>query len=112
MKLPKKIKVLSRDYKVRTMNAHEEGEDLIFGKCDREYALIVVDSRVSSQKQAHILLHEITHAIIFEMGLYKHFHFNKRKITEEDVVTCVATGLSTVIRDNPVCMKIIQKGLQ
>ena len=112
MKLPKKIKVLSRDYTVRPMDAHEEGDNQVFGRCDRDSALITVDSRCSSQKQAHPLLHETIHAIIFEMGIYKHFHAGDRTITEEDVATIMGSGLSAVMRDNPALMPAIQKGLK
>ena len=112
MNLPKKIKVMCRDYIVRAMNAHEEGDNQVFGRCDRELALITVDTRCSSQKQAHTLLHELIHSIIFEMGIYKHFHAGDRTITEEDVTTSISNGLAAVIRDNPGLMQIIQKGLK
>jgi len=111
MKLPKKIKVLSRDYTVRPQTSFEEGKDDVFGKCDREIAEIVICSSVPGQKQAQTLFHELIHAIIMETGIYKHF-YEERKITEEDVATCVSIGISTVMRDNPRLMPAIQKGLK
>jgi len=112
MKLPKKIKVLSRDYTVRSMTDHEASDSQAFGKCDRDNALILIAPSLSGQIKPTALLHELIHAIIFEMGIYKAFDEGDKVVTEEDITTIMANGLAAVIRDNPGLMPDIQKGLK
>lgn len=60
---------------------------------DRECLIEIVDAQ-SSQQQAETLIHELLHAIWATRGL-------PNRMTEEACVSRLASGLATVIRDNP-----------
>ena len=97
MKFPKKIKVLCNDYQVETYTKPES--------VDNE-SVIRIDPNWNEQTQARTFLHEIIHAVFFMMGI------KKDTDTEEKIVEPLASGLATVMRDNPKLFQGIQKALK
>lgn len=112
MNLPKKIKILSRDFVVEEMSEKEIGEGSYAGTCFCDKGIIKVSAEFSSQKQAAVLIHELLHAVWNEMGITSVSGHETIQITEEKVVTRLANGLAAVVRDNPALMPAIQKGLK
>lgn len=114
MNLPKKIKVLSVDYTVIKATAHEEGSNGFIGNCSCDKNIIKIRKDMTSHKQANTLLHELLHAVFFEMGMWPvgKDPLDKFEISEETMVNTFSNGLATVIRDNPALMAAIQKGLK
>ena len=111
MILPKKIKVLSRDYVVQEMSDKKIGEGIYSGTCNSDTAIITISAEYPSQKQACTLIHELLHAVVNEMGMTNVPNLEKFEISEETIVNTLANGLAAVIRDNPLLIPAIQKGL-
>lgn len=107
MKLPKVIKILYRDYKVVPYTAQEASTDGNLGVFKPDQALMKVDQQWGSKKQANILLHELLHAIFYEMAID-----TKSAQSEESVILPLANGFSAVMRDNPGLLLEIQKALR
>ena len=107
MKLPKKIKILNRDYAVRDYCSKKSATDGNYGVCDNNDALIQVDLKWSNQTIATTLLHEILHAVSHAMAL-EAADFK----SDEDMVHPMSNGLATVMRDNPKVFQDILKALK
>ena len=71
---------------------------------DQECLIEIVDNQ-SSQQQAETLIHELLHAIWATRGL-------PNRITEEACVTRLASGVATVIRDNPGLLHRLELALK
>ena len=87
-----KLKVggLTYDVEFKELEA-EEGVQL--GWCKRTQTLIEVNNHnISEQLQKQTLIHEMTHAIVFEAGLELE--------NEEDAVNRIALVLHQVLKDN------------
>lgn len=106
MKLPKKIEVLNRTYKVIEKDMSEGNH---IGRGQFSKGEICIDSNMDSQVQADTLLHEIIHLILIAMG---HEVGEGEDLHTENNVLVIANGLSAFIRDNPGLMTEIQKGLK
>ena len=107
MNLPKKIRVMALDYEVTSMNDQEERASHFLGITYNDEAKMSVDIRHKPQIVAVSFLHEIIHAVVYQMGK---FDLDKKK--EEEVVDGIAVGLSVVMRDNPKLFPLIQKALK
>jgi len=106
MKLPEKIEVLNRTYKVIEKDMSEGSH---IGRGEFSKGEICIDSNMDSQVQADTLLHEVIHLILIAMG---HEVGEGEDLHTEKNVLVVSNGLAAVIRDNPDLMPAIQKGLQ
>jgi len=105
MKLPKKIEVLNRTYKVVEKDM-SEGSSI--GSSAFATGTIAIHSNLDSQAQADTLLHEIIHAILTAMG---HEVSEKESLHTEENVLIISNGLATFLRDNPETFKEIIKSL-
>jgi hypothetical protein len=85
-KLPKKIRVIGKDYKVISTNRIEH-----FGECCHGKLKIKINRRQDKQQLKDTVVHEILHAIDYSMQLD----------LEEHQVHTMATGLHAVLSDNP-----------
>ena len=87
-----KIKVGGLIYDVEFKEL-EADEGVQLGWCKRTQTLIEVNNHnISKQLQQQTLIHEITHAILFEAGLELE--------NEEDAVNRIALVLHQVLKDN------------
>jgi hypothetical protein len=81
-------------------------DDDCWGSHDHRTLLIQLDRTIPSKHYAvDIVLHETMHA------LYRTWHIDD-KTEEEGTVSCLATGLTQVLRDNPQLLNWIQRSLQ
>lgn len=94
MKLPKRIRVGYRWYKVITWKHLEADASQRFGECDKNQAIIRVDPKYGPTKTCNTLLHEVLHAVW-------HDRIGEKEAEEERVVTSFADGLCALARDNP-----------
>ena len=97
MKRPASIKVLNLDYHVVWCDADWRDQTDSHGQHSYARQTIRIQ-RTLPQVEADTLLHEVLHAIADGMSL-------DDNCTEEDFVSRIATGLTTVWRDNPKVFK-------
>lgn len=100
MKQPTTLRILGRDYAITC-----DVDGARFGYCDNTTAIVNVRPGGDGFTRVDTLVHEIMHAVLFQQG-----HDREAKL-EESFVRPLATGLTTVLRDNPALLKYIQKGL-
>jgi len=94
MKIPEKVKVLSKIYKVVVSDKVLALDNTVsYGLCDHNFPTISINNKLQDEQGMHeTFIHELLHAIIKE-----------RNITVEDnevVVTELAKGLINVMIDN------------
>lgn len=94
MELPKQIKVLNLTYEIRWVDRQIETATDSHGFCDTSDQLIVVNGDQKRDAIADTILHEINHALFSALCI-------TGELTEERIVRLMATGLCTVLRDNP-----------
>ncbi len=94
MKLPNKIEVLNRTYKVIEKDM-DEGSHIGRGNFMR--GVIQIEQSLDPQAKADTFLHEIIHLILIAMG---HEIDNTEGLHTEKNVLVISNGLSTFLRDN------------
>lgn len=90
------VRVLGRKYQVVAKDI--EG---LFGRCDNASAIITVCPGQDAHGSRDTLLHEVLHAILHQQG------YNNQYKEEERYVRPLATGLITVLRENPTLVKYL-----
>lgn len=96
MKIPKKIKIGGKIYKVETTEKLELGCDYI-GECLHNDLIIRVRPTLAKSKMECVFIHEMLHAIYDFLGYIGH---DEKKIDE------LANALHMVIQDNPNIFKV------
>ncbi len=98
MKRPERIKIIGKVYRVRVVtdgaNDFQVGD---YGCCDNDSLVLTIVAGRSLGNDQDTLLHEIIHAVAFQMGVDG--AINKRE-GEERWVQALATGLLAVMKDN------------
>ena len=89
----KKIKIGYSDYKI--IDNDDDDSDGQFNHVEKT---IKITPTLSSSDRLNILLHETLHGVWLHWGMDE---TTNSENTEEVVVTSIANGLTTVIRDNP-----------
>lgn len=88
------LKVGGMTYKViiqEHFKAYDDDRNL-WGYCDYEQQIIYIRESLSQQKKKQVLVHELTHAILHEVGY---------KEQDEDLVNRFSKGLHQFLKDNP-----------
>jgi len=67
----------------------------VYGLCHKGYQRIEVRDGLPAGEEVDTVLHEVLHAIVFGMGL------RSSPATEEKFVLTIASGLLSVLQDNP-----------
>ena len=87
------IKIGYQDYRIEI---HDDLGDEICGDTDLENSVIrIAESAIDRQRNT--VIHEVLHAIWDQMGLNAQLDDN----TQEQVVTSLSNGISTLLADNP-----------
>lgn len=98
MALPKAVKVLGKTYRIRVVTEHTTGfENGDYGECDNDAHVISIVAGRSLGNDQDTLLHEIIHAVAFQMNVDGSIN---RRAGEERWVQALATGLLAVMKDN------------
>ncbi len=97
MIIPERLNILGFEWKV------VQGKDVClqgncYGSCHKETQKIFIDPNIPEQKKEHTLIHEILHALIWQLGLSD--RIEKEKCTEEEIVTTISQGLYQVLKYN------------
>lgn len=104
MKLPRKVTIGYRKYRVEELSKKQSDADEALGWHFNYPARIKVRlTELDPAEVANTFLHEILH------GCWKVGELPKKKIDEEQVVTVLANQLTQVIRDNPEVIEFIVK---
>lgn len=90
---PRSVRVLGKRYGIEYLP--EESLPDVYGLCYRGEQRIEVRDGLPAGEEADTVLHEILHAILFGMGV------KSRESTEEKFVLAIASGLLSVLQDNP-----------
>lgn len=106
MKRPASIQILGKTYKVRVVTERAQGfEEGDYGMCDNDAHVISLVAGRSLGNDQDTLVHEVIHAIAFQMGVDG--AINKRE-NEEKWVQALATGWLAVIKANPTLVRYLQ----
>ncbi len=107
-KLPKRVKVGCRDYRLVEMSTAESDGLETNGECRHAVMEIAVVEGLSAPRKAKVLLHEILPGIWIQWEM-RHLKNRQEAIA---IVSALNSGLCAVIRNNPGLMKRIEKGLR
>lgn len=104
IKLPKKVKILNLDYRIRWSASYASYAADACGWLDTgRQTLFLRKDYASEQQLRDTVLHEIIHALNCVMNLADD------NAKDESIATRLASGLLTVMRDNPEIRKWIFK---
>lgn len=97
---PKQVRVMGKVYKiVWVQDCTIEHENL--GQCDHKKMTIAVQDHQPLVEEADTLLHEILHAIWYQMSI------NCGPMDEEPIVRRMTSGFMQVFLDNPELLKYL-----
>ena len=106
-KRPAQVKIVGKVYKVRVVTERADGfEDGDYGDCDNDQLVIRIIAGRSIANDQDTLLHEILHAIEFQMGLDGAIN---KKVSVEQRIQGTATGLLAVMKDNPALVRFLTR---
>ena len=100
---PTRVRVGWADYALLPYAAHEATSKGNFGEHNSLTMEMRYDSALSAQRQAHTILHELTHAIrasLWLSGFWETAKAQEPDKAEETIASGIADGFACVIRDN------------
>lgn len=98
MTIPNKIKILGLEWEIkRDSNVAREGN--CFGSTHTTKQILFLDPDNTLQHDEEVFLHEVMHAIFWQMGLSKDKDFKDHDI-QEKIIHTLSSGLHTVLKDN------------
>ncbi|WP_096436525.1 hypothetical protein [Alteribacter populi] len=89
--LPQTLRVGANDYSVELTDTLTAADGFIGMVRYNETKILLQNAGLSEGKRLDVLIHELTHAIMYEAGFEEH---------EEDTVNRVGKVLTQVLRDN------------
>ena len=98
------IKIGYVDAKVIGVEGRDADKRAIFGEFFNKQHELDYDISMNDSEKVSTLIHEILHAIVHVFGIK--FRDNEH---EEDIVTSLSGGITTVLKDNPKFIEWIQK---
>jgi Zn-dependent peptidase ImmA (M78 family) len=104
MKIPKSIKVLSVNYKVKLVSKEWKEEAEAYGLCNKDEAFIKLTKKQPLSIRLDTAIHELFHAVYHNMSI-----LDEEK--EEAIVSRMATGWVSVMRDNPAFCRWMYEAL-
>lgn len=87
------INVMGIGYRIKFEPSPVDNGQTVWGYTDYGNALIVLQSGMNEQKVSQTLIHEITHAVLHEMG-------NDTLATDESIVSPLSNVLYQVLKEN------------
>lgn len=101
-----KVRVFGLDYRIVGMSRSVSESLGALGEIDFDRLEIKICEGLADQKEAETLLHEILHGILDATAS------QETKDGEEALVNRLASGLTSVIRDNPELIDFLQESLK
>lgn len=87
------VDVMGINYQIKFEPSPVDNGQTVWGYTDYGNALIVLQSGMNEQKVSQTLIHEITHAVLHEMG-------NDTLATDESIVSPLSNVLYQVLKEN------------
>ena len=103
MKLPVKLKVGYRNYKIEDLPQHEADARGLRGTHLSHSGVIRIERGMDTEQQANTLIHEILHACWSQCHLDEDI--------EEHTITVLTNQLTQVFQDNPEVTKYLRDAL-
>ncbi len=104
MRMPRSIKVGHRRFEVINWDDKAAGAENAWGDCRTEPPTIRIAKGRTRPDRAETMIHEVLHACWIGLP--------SEKVSEEQVVTILATNLATVWADNPDLVEWISESLR
>lgn len=98
MKLPKTINVMGVIYRIRLRRNPLVDGEYAWGFTNYQSALVVLRRGMNPQKMTQTLIHELTHAMIHEMG-------DDKRCNDETLVNPLGNVLYQVLKENRMEVK-------
>ena len=97
MKIPDKLKILGFDW---TIEDHKDiaYQGNCYGATHQGSQKIFLEPDMTPQKREQVFIHEMMHAIFWQMGLCE--RYKKDKEIEEEIITTMSQGIYQVLKDN------------
>lgn len=100
MKIPKKLKIIGFEWRIVS---GKDGDDVTyegncFGTTHTSTQKIFIDNEATQQNKEKSFVHEILHALWWQMGISKRKDIEKN--LEEEIVHPLAQGLYQVLKEN------------
>lgn len=108
--LVKKIKVINVDFAYSRPSKELCDASSAWGFLQNDPDVIAVQAGLSNSREADTLIHEIFHAILSVIGTGCVVSLNPTQM-EEHYVSLLATGFSSVLRDNPKLLPYLAERL-
>ncbi len=103
MKLPEKVKIGYRNYKIADLPQHEADARGLRGTHYAHAGIIRIERNMDTEQQANTFIHEILHACWLQCDINEEL--------EEHAVTVLANQLTQVFQDNPEVTKYLRSAL-
>lgn len=97
MKLPKKIRIGYKGFKVEPWKSESD----TYGVIDYKTGLIKIKDDLDDEETANTLIHEILHGIFYETGLSLDMKYDE----EEKLVFVLANSICRFFLENPKLVK-------
>ena len=99
-KMPKSVTLGHRDFGIKKVDALiDDNDNSLAGQYNGKEEMIYINNNLpSAQVDADTLLHELLHGVWYIQNL-------DDKKEEEELVTCIAFGLSSIFKHSPDILK-------
>lgn len=98
MKIPRNIKIGGFNWEVK-QSGEISTESSTFGSTHTQKQKIFIDPTETQQKKEQTFIHEVMHAIWWQVGLNTRYK-GEQKHMEEEIVDAMSHGLYQVLKDN------------
>ena len=109
MKCPSKIKIGYKDIDIDLVRSDFAKQTDSYGEYQHRANKIEIQQDLTNSDFANTLLHEVLHAVAYEMSLTQEGNILSKDTNEEIVINSITNGLMTVVKDNPWFLKFLQE---
>lgn len=99
--------IVGKTYRIRVVTERaKDFEDGDYGMCDNDAHVISIIAGRSLGNDQDTLMHEVIHAIEFQMGTDGSIH---KRPSHEHCVQALATGLLAFVKGNPAAVSYLRR---
>lgn len=100
MNKPTSVKIFGQKYKIK----YDHQEEDSYGESDPATNTISIRPNLPEDKLVRVLMHEITHAILFESPLC-----DRKRFEVEEVCDIVGYQVTDILKDNPNILAFVMR---